>query len=84
MKGADRVPAEAPAVSKHLEVLQCAGLVTQGRKAQWRPCRLEPAPLGEAASSVERYRRIWAARYGQLDAYLVELQEEEKNRERYS
>ena len=71
-----------PTVSKHLKVLQRAGLVTQGRKAQWRPCRLEPAPLGEAVDWVERYRRIWAERYGRLDAYLVELQEQEKKRDR--
>ena len=73
-----------PTVSKHLKVLQRAGLVTQGRKAQWRPCRLEPAPLGEAVDWVERYRRIWAERYGQLDAYLIELQEKEKKRDRNS
>jgi DNA-binding transcriptional ArsR family regulator len=73
-----------PTVSKHLKVLQRAGLVTQGRKAQWRPCRLEPAPLAEVVDWVERYRRIWAERYGRLDAYLVELQEKEKNRERNS
>jgi DNA-binding transcriptional ArsR family regulator len=70
-----------PTVSKHLKVLQRAGLVTQGRKAQWRPCRFEPAPLREVADWVERYRRIWAERYGQLDAYLAELQEKEKGRE---
>src|SRR5574341_313317 len=73
-----------PTVSKHLKVLQRAGLVTQGRKAQWRPCRLEPAPLREVVDWVERYRRIWAERYGRLDAYLIELQEKEKNRERNS
>lgn len=73
-----------PTVSKHLKVLQRAGLVTQGRRAQWRPCRLDPAPLAEAASWVERYRRIWAERYGRLDAYLIELQEQEENRERNS
>jgi DNA-binding transcriptional ArsR family regulator len=70
-----------PTVSKHLKVLQRAGLVTQGRKAQWRPCRLEPAPLLEVADWVERYRRIWAERYGQLDAYLSELHKQEKNRD---
>ena len=73
-----------PTVSKHLKVLQRAGLVTQGRKAQWRPCRLEPAPLREVADWVDRYRRIWAERYGQLDAYLVELHEKETNREHES
>ena len=71
-----------PTVSKHLKVLQRAGLVSQGRKAQWRPCRLEPAPLREVASWVERYRRLFAERYGQLDAYLAELQEKEKEKEK--
>ena len=64
-----------PTVSKHLKVLQRAGLVTQGRKAQWRPCRLEPAPLKDVAEWVERYRRIWDERLSRLDAYLTELQE---------
>jgi DNA-binding transcriptional ArsR family regulator len=68
-----------PTVSKHLKVLQRAGLVTQSRKAQWRPCRLEPAPLKDVADWVERYRRIWDERLNQLDAYLTELQEKEKN-----
>src|SRR5262245_5038729 len=70
-----------PTVSKHLKVLQRAGLVTQGRKAQWRPCRLEPAPLKEVADWVERYRRIWDERLSQLDAYLTELQQKEKARD---
>ena len=68
-----------PTVSKHLKVLQRAGLVSQVRKAQWRPCRLEPAPLKEVADWVERYRRIWDERLSQLDAYLTELQAKEKN-----
>jgi DNA-binding transcriptional ArsR family regulator len=67
-----------PTVSKHLKVLQRAGLVRQGRKAQWRPCRLEPAPLKEVADWVERYRRIWDERLNRLDAYLTELQQKEK------
>jgi DNA-binding transcriptional ArsR family regulator len=71
-----------PTVSKHLKVLQRAGLVSQSRQAQWRPCRLEPAPLGEAVDWVESYRRIWAERFGQLDTYLVELQKKEKRRGR--
>jgi DNA-binding transcriptional ArsR family regulator len=70
-----------PTVSKHLKVLQRAGLVTQSRKAQWRPCRLEPAPLKDVADWVERYRRIWDERLNRLDAYLTELQEKEKNRD---
>ena len=65
-----------PTVSKHLKVLQQAGLVTQGRKAQWRPCRLEIAPLKEVAHWVDRYRRIWDERWNQLDAYLTQLQEQ--------
>jgi DNA-binding transcriptional ArsR family regulator len=69
-----------PTVSKHLKVLQHAGLVTQGRKAQWRPCRLETAPLKEVVAWVERYRRMWDERFGQLDAYLIELQEKETAR----
>jgi DNA-binding transcriptional ArsR family regulator len=67
-----------PTISKHLKVLQRAGLVTQSRVAQRRPCRLEIAPLKEVAEWVERYRRIWEERFGQLDAYLMELQEKEK------
>lgn len=70
-----------PTISKHLKVLQRAGLVTQGRKAQLRPCRLETAPLKEAADWVQRYYRIWEERFGQLDDYLTELQEKEKTRD---
>jgi DNA-binding transcriptional ArsR family regulator len=67
-----------PAISKHLKVLQRAGLVTQGRKAQWRPCRIEPAPLKDVADWVERYRAIWEERFDQLDTCLRELQEKEE------
>jgi len=77
-----RTSSQASGATSHLKVLQRAGLVTRGRRAQWRPCRLEPAPLAEVVSWVERYRRIWAERYGRLDAYLVELQEQEKKRDR--
>ncbi len=66
-----------PAVSKHLKVLRRAGLISQGRQAQWRPCRLETAPLKEAVDWVERYRRTWEERFGRLDAYLAQLQKEE-------
>src|SRR5919202_6919775 len=65
-----------PAVSKHLKVLQRAGLVSQGRRAQWRPCRLEPAPLKQVSEWVEHYRTIWEERFGRLDEYLRELQAE--------
>ena len=63
-----------PAVSKHLKVLERAGLVTQSREAQWRPRKLEAAPLKEVADWVEQYRRIWEERLDRLDDYLKELQ----------
>src|SRR5260221_14789975 len=64
-----------PGVSKHLKVLQHAGLITQGRRAQWRPCRLEPARLKDVADWIETYRHIWEERFDRLDAYLKELQQ---------
>ena len=67
-----------PTVSKHLKVLRRAGLVTQGRQAQWRPVRLEAAPLKEVADWVERYRENWEARMGQLNDYLQRLKTEEE------
>jgi len=63
-----------PGVSKHLKVLQHAGLISQARRAQWRPCRLEPARLKEAADWIETYRHIWEERFDRLDEYLRELQ----------
>jgi DNA-binding transcriptional ArsR family regulator len=63
-----------PAVSKHLKVLERAGLIARGRKAQWRPCRLEAAPLKGAADWLERYRRFWEQSLDRLDDYLRELQ----------
>ena len=66
-----------PGVSKHLKVLQRAGLITQGRKAQWRPCRLEAAPLKDIAEWVEHYRRFWDESFDRLADYLRELQDEE-------
>jgi DNA-binding transcriptional ArsR family regulator len=68
-----------PTVSKHLKVLQRAGLVTQSRKAQWRPCRLEAAPLRDVAEWAERFRASWEHRYSQLDQYLEQLQKKEPN-----
>lgn len=65
-----------PTISKHLKVLQNAGLVSQVKKAQWRPCRLEPAPLKDVAEWVERYRMTWEHRFQQLDDLLVVLQQE--------
>ena len=67
-----------PAVSKHLRVLERAGLITRGRDAQWRPCRLEAAPLEEVAEWAENYRRFWDASYERLDEYLQELKEKER------
>ena len=68
-----------PTVSKHLKVLQKAGLVSQGRKAQWRLCRLEPAPLKEVAGWVERYLAVYEERFERLAEYLRELQEKENS-----
>ena len=67
-----------PAVSKHLKVLQRAGLIARGREAQWRPCRLEAAPLQDAADWVEHYRRFWEESLDRLDAYLKEVQAAKK------
>ena len=67
-----------PAVTKHLKVLQRAGLITQGRQAQWRPCRLEAAPLKDVAEWAEGYRRFWDASYERLDEYLQHMKEEER------
>jgi DNA-binding transcriptional ArsR family regulator len=70
-----------PAVSKHLRVLERAGLVTRGREAQWRPCRLEAAPLKEVAEWAENYRRFWDASFQRLDEYLQHLKDKEKERD---
>ena|SRR5579862_7839496 len=69
----------APAVSKHLKVLQRAGLIVRGRDAQWRPCRIAPAPLEEAAGWIDRYRAIWEQRLDRLDEYLQKLKKEKKH-----
>ena len=63
-----------PAISKHLKVLEHAGLIIRGRDAQWRPCRLEAGPLKEVAAWVEHYRRHWEQSLDRLDDYLRELQ----------
>jgi DNA-binding transcriptional ArsR family regulator len=63
-----------PGVSKHLRVLQRAGLIEQGRQAQWRPCRLAPEPLREVAGWVEQYRRHWEESFERLSDYLRELE----------
>jgi len=64
-----------PGISKHLKVLQRAGLVEQGRQAQWRPCRLKPEPLRDVQGWLDRYSEILGERYDRLDEYLRELQE---------
>jgi len=71
---AEPFPISLQAVSKHLKVLEQAGLITRGKDAQWRPCRLEAAPLREIAEWTERYRQFWDERYERLDTYLQELQ----------
>jgi DNA-binding transcriptional ArsR family regulator len=63
-----------PAISRHLKVLEHAGLIARGREAQWRPCRLEAAPLRDIADWVEHYRRFWEESFDRLDEYLHELQ----------
>ena len=67
-----------PGVSKHLKVLETAGLVVKGRDAQWRPCRLEGKPLRDIAAWMETYRRFWDESFDRLDDYLQELQTKEK------
>jgi DNA-binding transcriptional ArsR family regulator len=68
-----------PAVSKHLRVLERAGLITRGREAQWRPCELEAAPLKEVAEWTKPYRRFWDRSYERLDEYLRHLKERERD-----
>ena len=67
-----------PAISKHLKVLERAGLIARGREAQWRPCRLEAAPLREVASWLDEYRQFWDAQFDRLDTYLAEIQQQEQ------
>jgi len=69
-----------PAVSKHLKVLERAGLIARGREAQWRPCRIELAALKDVDDWLEAYRRLWEARLDRLEDYLYELQAKEKKR----
>jgi DNA-binding transcriptional ArsR family regulator len=67
-----------PAISKHLKVLEHAGLIARGREAQWRPCRLEAAPLKDIADWVSHYKRFWEQSFDRLDDYLRELKKKEK------
>jgi DNA-binding transcriptional ArsR family regulator len=71
-----------PAVSRHLSVLESAGLIARGREAQWRPCRIRPAPLKDVADWAEQYRDIWEQRLDTLDTYLQELKSKEKKHAR--
>lgn len=70
-----------PAISKHLKVLERAGLITRGRSAQWRPCRLEAGPLRDAAGWIETYRQFWEDSLDRLDDYLTQLQAAQKHKE---
>ena len=67
-----------PAISKHLKVLESAGLVVRGQYAQYRPCSLDPAPLEEVSTWAERYRPVWEARFDRMDTYLQQLQQQRK------
>jgi DNA-binding transcriptional ArsR family regulator len=69
-----------PAISKHLRVLERAGLVARGREAQWRPRQLQAAPLKEVAEWAENYRRFWDASYARLDTYLRHMKEQEEGK----
>lgn len=70
----------APAVSKHLKVLEESGLIRRGRDAQWRPCRLQAEPLKEAVDWMGQFRKEWDERFDRLDAYLQEIQDIEKGK----
>jgi DNA-binding transcriptional ArsR family regulator len=71
-----------PAISKHLKVLERAGLIIRGRDAQYRPCRLDARPLQEVATYLEKYRQFWEDSFERLDEYLKTLQDKEKKHER--
>jgi DNA-binding transcriptional ArsR family regulator len=72
----------APTITKHLKVLERAGLISRSRDAQWRPCRLEAAPLREVSQWVENYRRFWEEKFASLDNYLSDLQKKERKHAR--
>ncbi len=75
---ADPFEMSLPAISKHLKVLERAGLIARSRDAQWRPCHLEAGPLKEVSDWVERYRQFWEESFDRLEAYLRELKKKEK------
>jgi DNA-binding transcriptional ArsR family regulator len=68
-----------PAISRHLKVLEKAGLISRGREAQWRPCKLKAEPLRQAADWLEEYRQFWEESFDRLDLYLKELHKKEKD-----
>ena len=70
-----------PAISKHIKVLERAGLVLRGQRAQYRPCALDAAPLGEVSSWAEQYRRVWEARLDRMDDYLTQLRPQRRTGE---
>ena len=70
----------APAITKHLKVLENAGLISRGREAQWRPCRIETEPLKEISDWVSEYREFWEASFDRLDAYLKTMTEKKKSK----
>ena len=76
---AEPLPLSLQAVSRHLKVLEQAGLISRGRTAQWRPCRLEPAPLRDATDWLERYRQLWEGSFDRLSAHLQEIQKGDTN-----
>jgi DNA-binding transcriptional ArsR family regulator len=71
-----------PAISKHLKVLERAGLIARGREAQWRPCRLEAGPLKDASKWIEHYRRFWEQSFDRLEDYLREVQKDTPKKEK--
>jgi DNA-binding transcriptional ArsR family regulator len=75
---AEPFPISLQAVSKHLKILERAGLITRGKQAQWRPCRLDAGPLREVADWVTGYQRFWEQRYDRLGGYLKQIQQREK------
>ncbi len=72
----------APAVTKHLKVLEGAGLISRSRRAQWRPCRLDATPLKDVSAWLERYRRFWEESFDRLESYLDELKTKEPQHDR--
>lgn len=78
---AEPFPISLQAISKHLKVLERAGLITRGRDAQWRPCRLEMAPLETASDWIERYREIWRDRFDRLDQEIKTIQRKQKGQD---